>query len=78
MRLPSPLTRPPGKFSVRHVAPAPGTSHRLGGGPPRFHPTLRSQVSGAAVGIPVVSEIGSSTLNFGVHIDANLGIVIGF
>ena len=32
----------------------------------------------AIVGVPVVGELGSSKLNFGVHIDANLGIIIGF
>ncbi|MBK9037373.1 MAG: tetratricopeptide repeat protein [Myxococcales bacterium] len=32
----------------------------------------------AIVGVPVVSEIDTSRLNFGVHIDANLGLVIGF
>jgi hypothetical protein len=32
----------------------------------------------AIVGVPVVGELGSSKLNFGVHIDANLGVVIGF
>jgi|GEM_PF-1253799 len=32
----------------------------------------------AIVGVPVVDELGSSQVNFGVQLDFNLGIVIGF
>jgi uncharacterized membrane protein YgcG len=49
-----------------------GYTAQLGGGL-----ALLAQLN-AIVGIPVVSEVGSSKLNFGVHIDANLGIVLGF
>ncbi|MEZ4404062.1 MAG: tetratricopeptide repeat protein [Kofleriaceae bacterium] len=38
---------------------------------------LVAQVN-AVVGVPVVGEIGASKLNFGVQIDANLGLTIGF
>lgn len=49
-----------------------GYTARLGGGL-----AFQAQLN-AIVGIPVVSEVGSSQLNFGVHIDANLGVVISF